>query len=189
MACDLITRGRQEDCQNGIGGLKAIYIINNGLITGTTFGSTNDSDAIIAIALNPPTSNIFKFDLKGANTFEQTITSSRENGTTFVEQTLIFTLKHLDASTTKQMKFLAFGRPSVLVQTNSNKFFLAGLENGLDVTTGVITNGTNFGDFSGYTMTLVGMEDIPANHVNIASPHGNTQISALIGPGCVIVNS
>ena len=189
MPCSLITHGRAEDCTTGIGGLKAIYIINNGLITGVTNGAGDNSDQITAIALNPPTSTIYKYDLKGANTFEQTITSSRENGTTFVEQTLTFTLKGLDATTTKQMKLLAFGRPNVIVQTNSNKFFLAGLANGLDVTTGVLTNGTAFGDFNGYTMTLVGMEEIPANHINIASPYTNTQISAVVGPACVILNA
>jgi hypothetical protein len=188
MACALITHGRVEDCTTGVGGLKAIYVINNGLITGVTYGATDLSDQITAIALTPATSTIYKFDLKGANTFEQTITSSRENGTTFVEQTLSFTLKGLDAVTTKQMKLLAFGRPNVLVQTNSNKFFLAGLENGMDVTTGVLTNGNAYGDFNGYTMTLVAMEQIPANHVAIASPYGNAAISSVVGPACVIAN-
>ena len=188
MACALITHGRVEDCTTGIGGLKAIYVINNGLITGVTYGAADLTDQITAIALTPPTSNVYKFDLKGANTFEQTITSSRENGTTFVEQTLTFTLKGLDAVTTKQMKLLAFGRPNIIVQTNSNKFFLAGLANGMDVTTGVLTNGNAFGDFNGYTMTLVGMEEIPANHINIGTPWGNTQIASVVGPACVITN-
>jgi hypothetical protein len=86
------------------------------------------------------------------------------------------------------MKLLAFGRPNIIVQTNSNKFFLAGLANGMDVTTGVLTNGTAFGDFNGYTMTLVGMEEIPANHINISSPYGNAAISSVVGPACVITN-
>ena len=35
----------------------------------------------------------FKYELKGNSSFEQAITSSRENGTTFFEQTLTLTLK------------------------------------------------------------------------------------------------
>jgi len=192
MACEIITHGRKEDCNSSIGGLKAIYVINNGTInyTGTTYGAlaTDASDQITLLALTPATSTIYKFDLKGANTFDQTITSSRENGTTFVEQTLVFTLKSLDHVTTKQMKLLAWGRPQVVVQTNANKFFLAGLENGLDVTTGVIANGSAFGDFNGYTMTLVGMEPIPANHIAVAAPYDDTKIKLAIGPACTILN-
>jgi hypothetical protein len=45
------------------------------------------------------------------------------------------------------MKLLSFGRPHVLVQTRNNQFFLAGLEHGMDVTTGLVANGTAMGDF------------------------------------------
>ena len=38
----------------------------------------------------------------------------------------------------------------------------------MDVTTGTISNGTAMGDLNGYTMTLVGNENIPANHLNVA---------------------
>jgi len=34
-----------------------------------------------------------KYELKGNSSFEQTITSSRENGTTFLEQVLNLTLE------------------------------------------------------------------------------------------------
>ncbi len=78
------------------------------------------------------------------------------NGTTLVEQTLTFTIKGLDAQTTRQMKLLAWGRPHVIIKTNANNFFLAGLNHGMDVTTGTIANGTAMGDLNGYTLTLVG---------------------------------
>jgi hypothetical protein len=127
--------------------------------------------------------NLYKYDLKGANSFEQTITSSRENGTTFVEQTLTFTIKGLDATATKQMKLLAWGRPHVVIRTNANNFFLAGLRHGMDVTTGTISNGTAMGDLNGYTMTLVGMEAIPANHLNVAQTAGNPSTDLQLAPG------
>ena len=119
MACDL-THGRLEVCKEFVGGIKAVYFIPYGALGAITFGTTDASDRITTIA---GTLSLYKYELKGANSFEQTITSSRENGTTFAEQTLTFTLKGLDAVTTKQMKLLAFGRPNIIVQTNSNKFF------------------------------------------------------------------
>ena len=169
MAC-LLTHGRAEVCKEFVGGIKSIYFINYGDLGAIAYGTINTdaSDQINTIA---GTMSLFKYDLKGANSFEQTVTSSRENGTTFVEQTLTFTIKGLDATTTKQMKLLAWGRPHVIIKTNANNFLLAGLNNGMDVTTGLIANGTAMGDLNGYTMTLVGMEAIPANHLSVTAPY------------------
>ena len=191
MACEFITHGYADDCQSNVGGIKAIYFLNYGVV-GTqptaNYGLTDFTDQLNTLTLTPASSTLYKYELKGANSFEQTITSSRENGTTFVEQTLTFTTKGLSALQTKQMKLLAYGRPTVIVQTNSNKFLLAGLEYGMDVTTGVISNGSSMGDLVGYTMTLVGQELIPANHLNVASPYGDTQIKVVTGATSIITN-
>ena len=172
MSCDL-THGRLEVCKEFVGGIKSVYFIPYGVLGAITYGATDVSDRIATIA---GTYSLYKYELKGANSFEQTITSSRENGTTFVEQTLTFTIKGLDATTTKQMKLLAWGRPHVVIRTNAGNFFLAGLEHGMDVTTGLISNGTAMGDLNGYTLTLVGQEAIPANHLNVASPYADADL-------------
>jgi len=172
MACDL-THGRLEVCKEFVGGIKAVYFIPYGVLGAITYGTTDASDRITTIA---GTLSLYKYELKGANSFEQTITSSRENGTTFAEQTLTFTIKGLDATTTKQMKLLAWGRPHVVIKTNANNFFLAGLEHGMDVTTGLIANGTAMGDLNGYTLTLVGQEAIPANHLLVTGNFADTDL-------------
>jgi hypothetical protein len=46
---------------------------------------------------------------------------------------------------------------------------MAGLENGLDANGGTIVTGASMGDLSGYTMTLQGNENLPANFLNITS--------------------
>ena len=169
MACTL-TAGRPERCKEFVGGIKSIYFIPYGTMGTITYdtATAGEEDQILTVT---GVTTLFKYDLKGANSFEQTVTSSRENGTTFVEQTLTFTIKGLDATTTKQMKLLAWGRPHVVIKTNANNFFIAGLNNGMDVTTGLISNGTAMGDLNGYTMTLVGMEAIPANHLSVTAPY------------------
>jgi len=168
MAC-LLTHGRAEVCKEFVGGIKSIYFINYDTMGTITFNTAVDlEDEIDTIA---GAFTLFKYDLKGANSFEQKVTSSRENGTTFVEQTLTSTIKGLDATTTKQMKLLAYGRPHVVIKTNANNFFIAGLQHGMDVTTGLVSNGTAMGDLNGYTITLVGQEAIPANHLSVTSPY------------------
>lgn len=176
MACTL-TAGRPERCKEFVGGIKSIYFIPYGSMTTINYDTaTGEEDQILTII---GVTTLFKYDLKGANSFEQTLTSSRENGTTFAEQTLTFTVKGQDVKTTKELKLLAYGRPHVVIRTNANTFYLAGLDHGMEVTTGVISNGTALGDLNGYTFTLVGAEAIPANSLQVASPFTD----ALLAPG------
>jgi hypothetical protein len=158
--CD-ISLGRLEPCKTSVGGLKAVYIMNNGDATGVTYDAT-DTDAITAIAGTPTG---YKYDLKGNSSFEQTINSSRENGTTFFTQTLNLTLKSITAKDLKQIKLLAYGRPQIIVEDNNGKLFYAGLKNGMEVTGGTIVTGAAMGDLSGFTLTIVGEEPVPANMI------------------------
>jgi hypothetical protein len=160
MPCD-ISLGRLEPCKTSVGGLKAVYFMTEGDATGVTYDATN-TDAITAIAGTPIG---FKYDLKGSSSFEQTINSSRENGTTFFTQTLNLSLKQLTIKDHKQIKLLSYGRPQAIVEDNNGNFFYCGLKNGLDVTGGTIVTGAAMGDMSGYTITIVGEEPVPANFI------------------------
>lgn len=167
MSCD-ISHGRLEPCKDVVGGLKNIYVLNYGLYdeTDITYDTAvGYEDQITAIAL-PLASNIYKFELKGTNSFETTITSSRENGTTFFEQVLSVQLKKQDAITHKQVKLLSYGRPNIIVETNAGQYFIAGLLRGMDVTAGTISNGTALGDMNGYSLTFTGQEAVPANFLD-----------------------
>jgi hypothetical protein len=160
MSCD-ISLGRLEPCKTSNGGLKAVYFVNWGDATGVTYDAT-ETDAISAVAGTP---TAYKYDLRGNSSFEQTINSSRENGTTFFEQTLSLTLKKLTIKDHKQIKLLSYGRPQVIVEDNNGNFFWCGLEHGMDVTGGTIVTGAAMGDLSGYTLTLTGQENVPANFI------------------------
>jgi len=159
MACD-ISLGRLEPCKDSNGGLKAVYFVNWGEVDGITYGTGEQTDAINGFNGDP---NAYRYELKGNSSFTQTITSSRENGTTFFQQELALTLKKLSIVDHKQIKLLAYGRPQVIVEDNNSNFFFCGLEHGMDVTGGTIVTGAAMGDLSGYTLTLTGMEPVPAN--------------------------
>jgi len=160
MACDL-TKGRKEPCKDVVGGLNAIYFIDYGDLGTVT--ETNDEITDLS-----GTFTAYKYELKGNSSFEQSISSSRENGTTFFEQTLNLTLKKLSKEDHKEIKLLAYGRPHVAVEDYNGNVFVMGLEHGADVSGGTIVTGAAMGDLSGYTLTLSAMEVKPANFV--ASP-------------------
>jgi hypothetical protein len=158
MSCD-ISLGRLEPCKDSVGGLNAIYFVNFGDLGAITYDVTN-TDVIDAIAGTP---SAYKYGIKGTSTFTQNIQSDRATGTTAFEQVLEITLKKLSISDHKEIKLLSYGRPHIIVEDYNGNYFLAGLEHGCDVTGGTVVTGGAMNELSGYTLTLTGMERIPAN--------------------------
>lgn len=180
MACDL-TRGRKEPCKDVVGGLKAIYF--------TDFGDlgTVTQDADDQITDMSGTFTAYKYELKGNSSFEQAITSSRENGTTFFDQTLNITFKKLSKEDNKEVKLLAYGRPHIAVEDYNGNVFVMGLEHGAEVTGGTIVTGAAMADLSGYTLTFNAQELKPANFVDAptsADPYagmGSATVTVTVG--------
>ena len=162
MACDL-TKGRKEPCKDSVVGIKAVYFADFGDLA-LTYDST-DTDVVDSFG----DVTVFKYELKGNSSFEQTITSSRENGTTFFEQALNLTLKKLTVQDHKELKLMSYGRPHIVVQDYNGNAFLMGAEHGCDVTGGTIVTGAAMGDLSGYTLTFSAMEQVPANFLEGAT--------------------
>jgi hypothetical protein len=160
MACNL-TKGRKEPCKDVVGGLRAVYFTDFG-----DFGTVTQTDDEITDMTG--TFTAFKYELKGNSSFEQAVTSSRENGTTFFDQTLNITFKKLSKEDNKEVKLLAYGRPHVAVEDYNGNVFVMGLEHGAEVTGGSIVTGAAMADLSGYTLTFNAQELKPANFV--ASP-------------------
>lgn len=160
MACTL-NLGRKEPCKDVVGGIRAVYFTDFGDLGTITLTDDEITDM-------SGTFTAFKYEVKGNSSFEQNITSSRENGTTFFEQTLNLTLHKLSKEDNKELKLIAFGRPHIAVEDYNGNVFLMGREHGADVSGGTIVTGAAMGDLSGYTLTLSAMETLPANFV--ASP-------------------
>ena len=150
MACN-ITAGRLEGCKDSVGGLNAIYFVNFG-----DMGDLTISDETVT-GISATTPSAFKYDLRGTSSFDQSLTSSRDNGTTFAEQTLVVSLKKQDATTHKEVKLLAYGRPQIIIEDNNGSKWLMGEEYGSEMTATTST-GAAMGDKNGYELTFVAME-------------------------------
>ena len=186
MSCDIIG-GRTEQCKDAVSGIHAIYLINYGDLdfpAATTYGTSENTDQITAIAAG--SINLYKFELKGNNSFEQTINSSRENGTTWFEQVLTVQLKRQDVKTTKNVKLISYGRPRIILHCRGDQWFLMGLDQGCDVTAGNISSGSALGDFNGYGLTFTAQEEIPANFINCTTV---SELDTLMGGSITIVES
>ena len=151
MACTLTT-GRKLPCKSAFGGIKRVYFADFGAIGDITVSATGE-----ASFTGTPT--WYEYDVKGNSSLETTVTSSRENGTTFYTQTLNLTLTYLDAETQQELQKLAVARPYIVVEDYYGNSFLCGAENGAECTGGTIVTGAAAGDLSGFTLTFEGMEE------------------------------
>jgi len=175
MPC-FIAHGRTEQCKDSISGIQALYLVNFGDFDPdpSTLGGDVTYDTTVGFedqitAIGGTINSLYKYELKGNNGFNTTVNTSRDNGTTFFTQTITCELKRQDPVFHKQFKILAYGRPHVIVRTNGNQFFLAGLYRGCDATAGSIESGVAYGDFNGYKITFEAMEEKPANFLDCAS--------------------
>ena len=151
MACTLLT-GRKIPCKSAFGGIKTVLFGDFGTISAITQDATTKQLTAITA-----TTTWYQYDVKGPSSLETTVTSSRDNGTTFYTQTLNMTLTFLDAKTQAELQVLAVGRPYVADYYGNT--FLCGYENGMELTSGSSVSGAAAGDLSGFTMVFEGMEE------------------------------
>jgi len=161
MSCNL-SAGRAVPCKDVVGGIQKVFFIDFGGLGDVSL--TNDE-----ITNASGTFSAYEYAVKGGSSLEQTITSSRDTGTTFFEQVLTLNLTKLSKEDNVQIKLLAFGRPQVAVVDNNGNAFLMGFEHGTEVTGGTVVTGTAMGDLSGYTLTLSAQEKLPANFISGAT--------------------
>jgi hypothetical protein len=173
MACNL-SAGRNEVCKESIGGIQGVYFINY-----TTGSFTKDANGLVTAL--PASSSLYFYQLKGTSAYTETVNSSRENGTTFFNQEVVLNLKKLTNEMTTQLKLMAWGRPQILVWTNNGDTLLVGEKLGADVTAGTIQTGAGLGDLYGYSVTLTGMEQLPAAFISGSSTSTAIPTSVLNG--------
>ena len=161
MAC-AITKGRGVGCKTAFAGIKNIYIIDYS----TVVAALGDTAGTVTLPTDD-TAEFFKFEVKGGQTsLETSVTSSRENGTTFYESTLNITFQLLDVATQEEIKLLNRGRAQYVVELYPNgagttKYLLVGKDNGAEITGGTIVSGAAAGDLQGFTLTAVSTEVNP----------------------------
>ena len=172
MACALTT-GRKVPCKSAFGGIKTVLFADFGTIASIAVDSTTKE---ATITNGSPAPTWYEYDVKGNSSLETSVTSSRENGTTFYTQTLNLTLTYLDAKTQAELQTLALGRPYVVVVDYYGNNFLCGLENGMEATGGTVVTGAAAGDLSGFTLTFEGMEETAPYFLDAAVTADASQI-------------
>ena len=113
MACDFITDGRLEPCKDSVGGINAIYFVDGVFVS--AYNASPDEDVIVSVG----DTDAFKYEVRGSSTYTETITSSRENGTTYFEQVLELQLPKLTKEDHKTFPLLSSIRIGGLPKDNN----------------------------------------------------------------------
>jgi hypothetical protein len=156
-----------------VGGIKNIWMADYG-----TLGTLTITNGTLT-AITGAGTNFYKYEVKGGNNLEQTITSSDENGTTFYAQTVTAVLTKMDVLTNVELQKAISQRPHIFVEDNNGNFFAVGLTRGCNIN-GTVTTGTALGDMNGYTLTITAEEPILAPFVTstvVTSRSSATQIA------------
>lgn len=170
MSCEL-SAGRNEPCKDAIGGLAGVYFLNF-----STGSFTKDGNGEVTAIDSTAYPNAYYYELKGNSSYTETVNTSRDNGTTFFSQELTLNLKKLSNEMHTQLKLMAYGRPKVVVETKNGESFVIGEVEGADVTAGTIQTGGALGDLYGYSITITGLEKLPAAFLSgsaAGAPFGN----------------
>ena len=160
MSCNL-TRGFLLSCNEGVGGIKDIYIglfsdFENGVVIDTTSKLITELPEPVA---PDPQIKLYPYEAN-RNTGGVTIApnANLENGTLFYTHTVEMTLGKLDNDKKKELEQLAKTRVVVFVRMFDDKIMMIGRQDGCFLTAGTFGTGKARGDLNGYQITLTAEE-------------------------------
>jgi len=155
-----LTTGFDLDCRDSIGGVKNIFLAS--LEDYVLASATVASGAITGWTGTISPLPFFKYDqLKETSSLTESINGSSQNGTVYFTPEVTIVLSKLDVTKRNEIKVLAQQRLVAIVEGNDSTYWVVGYQNGLELNAGTSATGTAFGDLSGYSLTLSGMEAEP----------------------------
>ena len=160
MSCSNITQGISKGCNNNLGGIRNIYISEQP-ITGYVL-----SNGIIASFSPQPTWLTVEAD-QGTGNFTETYEINQMGGIVAFKQSVTFQINDLSAYNQQRIQELAESTNlGCVVEMNNSTFYTCGIERGAYLETGSTSSGTAYGDLSGSTITITGMEQISSLEVS-----------------------
>lgn len=151
MPC-LLTQGFLLECNEGVGGVKEIFIANwETFSAGVTF-TGNIITALPDVVLYRYQPN------RNTGGVTTTPTPNLENGTLYYVQAVELTLGKLDPDKKAELELLSKAKVAVFVRLYDDQIMMVGRTDGAFLTAGTYQSGKAKGDLNGYTLTLTAEE-------------------------------
>jgi hypothetical protein len=172
MSCAL-TQGHVLACRDSKGGSKEFYII-----------AKDDLAALTALAgamtviTKDAAKQFYKYEQEvGVAEADEVITNNRENGTTYVEQSVKLVINKRQTTVRNEIQLLAQNRLVIIEVDNNGEGWLYGFDNGLMMESGSAKSGKGWGDRNGYEFEFKGAQKELAYQVS------STLVATLTTPG------
>lgn len=159
MPC-VLTTSFALDCKEAVGGIEKIYITE--LANKATISPTGEITAFTLASGK----QFFEYDLREeTGSFTQAITQSNTNGTLFYEQTAVASLDPLESDRINEIHLVAKNDVMIIVKDSNGRYWLMGENTGAYISAGSMLTGQAKGDKSGFDLTFMAKEAIPAREV------------------------
>jgi hypothetical protein len=166
MPCTL-SAGFLRDCNDAVGGLEEIYLINR---TGMT-AFTQSNSLVSAITAG----TWYKYELKKeVGNIVATTNVDPVNGTAFSEGVCAFSINKFSATKTNELKVMILAQLAVICKDNNGVYWALGFQNFAEGTSLVANTGTAYGDRNGYDITLTAKEPAAPYEVDASVVAGLT---------------
>jgi len=192
MACTLITKGRELDCNRISGGVKYVYfaIYDTTTVTQSWTGGTAGTVTDIAMA---GATELYRYALpRGTASATDTITGSTENGTIFYTPTIQILLNRLTAADQNEIRLLGQTQLIIFAQLNAqlpgtdhDMIICLGAVNGMQLNAGSEMTGAAWGDRNGYDLTFDGME---ANPISVVADYSTDPFDNIDGGSAIPID-
>ena len=165
MSCDLV-QGSEILCRDAIGGIQEVYIAP---FADVPQANITAASGVISAMTCTSGKKFYTYQLEKENAvYTNDAVGSLENGTTFWQSTLTFTLKKMSASMKNSLKVLSQNRLMIIIKDGNGTYWVMGETKGADALDIKATSGKAFGDMSGATLVFSGKEPAFDNELTAA---------------------
>lgn len=151
MACSQTLSGLAKDCETSIGGVAEVYIANYDDVSSASASSGKISTITMKASAK---FKRYAFARNTANMVSNYVVSA-ENGTQYVETTLVMVFNRMETTKRVEITALAQGDLAVIVKDNNGTYFYLGKDEAVNISAGDGNTGTAKGDRNGYSITLM----------------------------------
>lgn len=156
MSC-LLTLAFDLDCNDSIGGIDEIYVLENASIESVT-----EASGVVTAIATTGSKKFNRYQLKDeVGSLQSAVNHNQPNGTTFFEHTVVFNMSQLTTTRRNEMLILTRTSTTVIVKDENGRYWMAGKTKGMYPSAGDFGTGTAKGDLNGISMTLIAREKEP----------------------------
>lgn len=172
MGCTPLSNSWPTGCDKVSSGIQKVWLASKSTISSiapalNSTGSPSDDGLITAINMTGSPADIF-YDFT-PDKFTADFTETSSGGELMIpisyKPQLVLNYTKNEATKRNTVKLLAESMTVAIVKMYNGTYFIVGEENGLDLSGANSASGKTMSEFHGWTLTLTGLESVPAREI------------------------